>query len=169
VVHGDLKPENVMVEVGEQGELSSIKIIDFGNTFSFLKVSHGLQLSTPEYLAPDLLDFLDNKAVLMAQGLDDISGKMLPWSVDMWSLGAIILELVVGFPLWLSLKGRVMKAGGGGQCTTGLFGVAGRLPKKISQRQVQLIRTLGPSLKKMKKDSSIPKVMESDAFMDLLG
>lgn len=26
-----------------------------------------------------------------------------PWAVDMWSLGCVILEIVVGVPLWMSL------------------------------------------------------------------
>ena len=26
-----------------------------------------------------------------------------PWAVDMWSLGCVLLEIVVGVPLWMSL------------------------------------------------------------------
>ena len=33
----------------------------------------------------------------------------MPWSIDIWSLGAILLEIVTGFPLWLSYKGRIVK------------------------------------------------------------
>ena len=57
----------------------------------------------------------------------------------MWSLGAILLEFVIGFPLWLSYKGRIVKEqsrgeedGTGSVCMTGLFGIQGRVPKKIA-------------------------------------
>jgi len=26
-----------------------------------------------------------------------------PWVVDMWSLGCVVLEILVGVPLWMSL------------------------------------------------------------------
>jgi serine/threonine protein kinase len=40
---------------------------------------------------------------------NDLSRKLFPWSLDVWSLGAIILECLIGFPLWLSYKGRIVK------------------------------------------------------------
>lgn len=36
-----------------------------------------------------------------AETLAEISNS---WSVDVWSLGAIILEILTGVPLWMSLK-----------------------------------------------------------------
>lgn len=73
-------------------------------------------------------------------GPGDLSKKLLPWSIDIWSLGAILLEFVIGFPLWLSYKGRIVKEGRmnenedglGSLCMTGLFGIQGRVPKKIA-------------------------------------
>ncbi len=38
----------------------------------------------------------------------DIIHKLSPWSIDVWSLGAILIEIVTGFPLWLSYKGRII-------------------------------------------------------------
>ena len=26
-----------------------------------------------------------------------------PWVVDMWSLGCVLLEIIIGVPLWMSL------------------------------------------------------------------
>jgi len=26
-----------------------------------------------------------------------------PWAVDIWSLGCVVLEIIVGIPLWMSL------------------------------------------------------------------
>ena len=60
---------------------------------------------------------------------------MFPWSIDVWSLGALILECVIGFPLWLSYKGRIVKERPMSNndfdtddevcsmCMTGLFGI----------------------------------------------
>jgi GR25 family glycosyltransferase involved in LPS biosynthesis len=45
---------------------------------------------------------------------------------DVWSLGSILLEILSGFPLWLSLKSRVQSLDGYSKINYGLFGVAGR-------------------------------------------
>lgn len=50
---------------------------------------------------------------------------------DIWSLGSILVEVLSGFPLWLSLKSRVITAEGRSVVNYGLFGVAGRDNKKI--------------------------------------
>lgn len=39
----------------------------------------------------------------------NLQKKLQPWSIDIWSLGVIILELIVGFPIWMSYKGRIVK------------------------------------------------------------
>jgi serine/threonine protein kinase len=59
---------------------------------------------------------------------------MNAWSIDVWSMGAILLEIVTGFPLWLSYKGRIIKEGvdeQSGMMMHGLFGIQGRVTKKI--------------------------------------
>ena len=38
---------------------------------------------------------------------DELNETMKPWSIDMFSMGAILLEIFTGFPLWLSMKGRM--------------------------------------------------------------
>jgi dual specificity tyrosine-phosphorylation-regulated kinase 2/3/4 len=50
---------------------------------------------------------------------------------DIWSLGSIILEILSGFPLWLSLKSRVKTLEGKSVVNYGLFGVSGRDNNKI--------------------------------------
>lgn len=44
-------------------------------------------------------------------GGDSISKRIHPWSIDVWSMGAIFLEILIGFPLWMSYKGRIIKEG----------------------------------------------------------
>ena len=53
----------------------------------------------------------------------------------MWSLGAILLELLTGIPIWLSLKCRAQTQTGKSLIGMGIFGVQGRQGKKILQKQ----------------------------------
>ena len=57
---------------------------------------------------------------------------------DVWSLGSILLEVLSGFPLWLSLKSRVKSLDGRSVINYGIFGVAGRDNGKILAKQNQL-------------------------------
>jgi hypothetical protein len=59
----------------------------------------------------------------MSQTNNDLSFKHQAWSIDVWSFGAILLEMVIGFPLWLSYKGRIVKDELSSVCMIGLFGV----------------------------------------------
>lgn len=42
-------------------DIKDLKLIDFGSAFSFDNPS-SISASTPEYLAPEVLDYLDNRA-----------------------------------------------------------------------------------------------------------
>ena len=57
---------------------------------------------------------------------------------DVWSLGSILVELITGFPLWLSLKSRVKSLDGRSIINYGIFGVAGRDNGKILAKQNQI-------------------------------
>jgi hypothetical protein len=108
VVHADLKPDNILIDFDGK-RILDIKLIDFGSSFLFSN-QHGSKItaSTPEYLAPEVLNFLDQKNS-SSQGLCSF---MHAWSYDMWSLGAILLEIVSGFPIWMSLKCRTVPVKG---------------------------------------------------------
>jgi dual specificity tyrosine-phosphorylation-regulated kinase 2/3/4 len=71
---------------------------------------------------------------------------------DIWSLGSILVEVLSGFPLWLSLKSRVLSLDGRSILNYGLFGVAGRDNTKILIKQQQLLshglKSLTDTLKK---------------------
>ena len=59
IVHADIKPDNILVNFDGR-KIVDIKLIDFGSAFSFENPSN-IQASTPEYLAPEVLDYLDNR------------------------------------------------------------------------------------------------------------
>ena len=88
---------------------------------------------------------------------------MHPWSFDMWSMGAILLEVVTGFPLWLSLKGRIDK-GDRDVIGMGILGVPGRNNAKIIQRQKTMLKNLETTLRKF----DAGKLSRDPNFMDLL-
>ena len=62
MVHSDLKSENVLMSFDfKKQKVKSIKIIDFGSCFDFGKVNEEIGLTTPEYLPPEILNFLEFK------------------------------------------------------------------------------------------------------------
>jgi dual specificity tyrosine-phosphorylation-regulated kinase 2/3/4 len=108
----------------------TFKLIDFGSAFKFTQVNNRIQVTTPEYLPPEVLASLDSSLIKDLPPLN-------PWSIDVWSFGCILLEMVTGFPLWMSYKGRVV-SDTRGTCMVGLFGVQGRETKKIYMKQLAL-------------------------------
>ena len=63
-------------------------------------------MTTPEYLPPEVLKHLEfsgqNKCTLN-------SDSLYPWSIDIWSLGIVLLELVLGFPIYMAYKGKIRR------------------------------------------------------------
>ncbi len=89
VVHRDLKPSNVFVLDDARGQLA-IKLIDFG----LAKLTQlapgdraltrsGSVFGTPAYMAPE-----------------QARGEALDGRVDLYALGAVLYEMIVGEPLW---------------------------------------------------------------------
>ena len=68
IVHADLKPDNILLEFDEeQSKITSLKIIDFGSAFMLkqdgrvLKDQREFAMSTPEYLPPEIQQYLARK------------------------------------------------------------------------------------------------------------
>jgi serine/threonine protein kinase len=83
VMHRDLKPENLLLS--EQSPLAQLRLADFGfarNVDSSTQL-HASILGTPFYMAPELLD-----------------GKPYDYAADLWSVGAIVFEMLVGAKPW---------------------------------------------------------------------
>lgn len=125
IVHADLKSDNILVSY-KDSQIVDVKVIDFGSAFMF-ETAREISMSTPEYLAPEILGYLSNRNKgKFKEGVMSVFKTMKIWSYDMWSVGALLLEVITGFPLWLSLKGRTKTLRGKQIFGTGVFGVAGR-------------------------------------------
>ena len=79
VIHCDLKPENIMLETSSK---SVIKVIDFGAA-CLLNERVYTYIQSRFYRAPEV-----------------ILGIPYTMAIDMWSLGCILAELFISFPLF---------------------------------------------------------------------
>ena len=88
MIYRDLKPENIMVD-----STGHIKLTDFGLSKIFNKASEKAftMCGTPQYLAPEILS---------KEGYD--------YSVDWWSLGCVMYEMLVGKPPFQIRKGSYL-------------------------------------------------------------
>jgi serine/threonine protein kinase len=150
IVHGDLKPDNILVECSKNAEedengVGSVKVIDFGSAYMFSQ-PHTSGPATPEYMPPEANAC--NSAFADRQQIEEVLiNQSRPHSVDMWSIGAIFLEIMSGFPLWLTYKTRVVH-GGKNHWLKGLFSATGRSADKIIAKQQQVVQHLGEKLER---------------------
>jgi cyclin-dependent kinase 2 len=77
-LHRDLKPSNILMDVST----NRVKIADFGLAKSFVLPGRPLtnEVQTLNYRAPELI----------------LGARFYGTSVDIWSLGCIFVELVIG-------------------------------------------------------------------------
>lgn len=85
IIHRDLKPDNIFMCTAEEGEGELVKVLDFGLAKGLLgenlnRTSTGIVVGTPYYMSPE-----------QAQG-----DKAIDHRTDLWSLGVITYECVVG-------------------------------------------------------------------------
>jgi serine/threonine protein kinase len=60
MVHCDFKSENILISFDFKKKIvSSVKIIDFGSSFNFTKINQDVEITTPEYLPPEILEFIE--------------------------------------------------------------------------------------------------------------
>jgi len=91
IVHRDLKPENIVITEGRDGEIA--KVLDFGlaklfeGTVEAQVTSSGTIVGTPYYMSPE-----------------QIQGQELDGRSDVYAMGAIMYECVVGKPPFEALN-----------------------------------------------------------------
>jgi dual specificity tyrosine-phosphorylation-regulated kinase 2/3/4 len=79
IVHCDMKPENILLRKSNK---SGIKVIDFGSS-TYENEQFYTYIQSRFYRAPEIM----------------LGIRYTP-AIDMWSLGCILYELFVGFPLF---------------------------------------------------------------------
>jgi serine/threonine protein kinase/tetratricopeptide (TPR) repeat protein len=88
VIHRDLKPENIFL-VARDGQADFVKVLDFGIARSMGRqrrlTNPGVAMGTPEYMAPEQAE-----------------GGAVDQRSDIYSVGALIYEMVSGSPPQLS-------------------------------------------------------------------
>ena len=80
-------------------------MIDFGTSFKFEDIMTSLYVTTPEYLPPEVLQYLEPSG----QHKNSFIDKLNSWSIDIWSFGIVLLELVIGFPFYMAYKGKIKR------------------------------------------------------------
>ncbi|AWP18390.1 putative cytochrome b561 [Scophthalmus maximus] len=93
IVHADLKPENIMLVDRLQKPLR-VKVIDFGLAFVDPESCRGSALQSMWYRAPEVL-----------------LGARINRAIDIWSLGCIAAEMLLGDPLFPGSNNHDMVSG----------------------------------------------------------
>ena len=95
IMHRDLKPENILL-----GQFHEIKLADFGLALHCPSSRRTQYIGTMDYMAPEVIENEDvNSGDLSSVSIDLTTTKSpAPYeeSADLWSLGIIAYELLVG-------------------------------------------------------------------------
>ena len=166
LVHGELTPENILVEFNDYNSiLENIRIIDFGSSFHHSQLGR-ISSFTPEYMPPEINECMDDGSLLDQANIEDLIENSYPWSIDVWSLGIMLLEIVSGFPIWMPSECCARLAGGCSQGGAGLLGLdrAKRSFGRIAELQRQISRDLPSTL----EQHSLYDIAKDPQFEDLL-
>ena len=145
----------------EPGSASlNIKIIDFGSAYNWGD-SGSLRMATPEYMPPEFLNLLAIKNA-SSNSIEQLAEISNPWSVDIWSFGAILLEIITGIPLWIPLKCKLENKSKT-LLKYGLFAVKGRDYDKIYLKQKAFVENINEIL-----SAYLQKWCDSKELSDLL-
>lgn len=111
IVHCDIKPDNILFDYEINSDLDDIinfdnmKLIDFGSAFR-IDNPDNFSSNTPEYMPPEITELLERKASSKDIYTFLKNFVKYPYAIDIWSLGVMILEILVCCPVWMSYKAK---------------------------------------------------------------
>lgn len=109
IVHCDIKPDNVLLDYNAESNLedpidfSKMKLIDFGSAFR-LEEPDNFSSNTPEYMPPEITELIERKSSSREIINFLKSLEKYPYAIDIWSLGVMMLEILLSCPIWMSYK-----------------------------------------------------------------
>jgi serine/threonine protein kinase len=102
--------------------------------------------ATPEYQSPEVLKYLHH--IQSSQNLSDkektegsqnLFSSLDGHSIDVWSLGITLLEILSGLPVWMQVETQVMKIDGTSITSSGILAVENRhLPAIIEKQEASI-------------------------------
>lgn len=84
-------------------------------------------------MPPEVLEYLDEKAKNPGVSCQKLREKSTSWSIDVFSLGVILLEIATGYPVWMQKKCKSTNYAGRSLIGVGVFGVQNRSLRKIAK------------------------------------
>ena len=90
IVHGDLKPDNILIKKSVTGNYTT-KLIDFDDSYFSGSPAEDKEsvVGTPEYYSPELYTYISDED-------GEVSGKTLTLQSDIFALGIIFTEYITG-------------------------------------------------------------------------
>lgn len=90
IVHGDLKPDNVLIKLTSTGTYTT-KLIDFDDSYisAYPPADRNLIVGTPEYYSPEMYNYITDEDNV-------IPGSTLTTKSDIFALGVIFAEFLTG-------------------------------------------------------------------------
>ncbi|KAK9248811.1 kinase-like domain-containing protein [Lipomyces tetrasporus] len=152
VIHCDLKPENILLLTPESAE---IKVIDFGSS-CFERERVFTYIQSRFYRSPEV-----------------ILGLQYGLPIDMWSLGCILAELQLGYPIFPGENEQEQLG-----CIMEIFGPpANHIVEKASRKKLFFESSGRPRLvvsskgrRRLPNSKALPQVLHTDdaAFIDFI-
>jgi serine/threonine protein kinase len=156
VVHGDLKPANVLVERSSEGSVGRVVVLDFG--IARLRGTSGRPVGTPAYMAPEQFE---------ADG-------MLTPATDRYALGVLLHEALTGELPFVGLPAQIMfaKLDGPSRAAAGPLGAlaaALMLPDPAARPPLaqvrEVLRVAAPTIRVAERGASPARAHGTSCFV----